>query len=164
MKTTTSRTPASARSGTVRSAAVMDTGVTDRTVVRPPAWLFVATALLTLMCLMMAVAETNLWMHYLIDGGEFVSLIGLAFIAVENFSAASTIGTVTGIDSVMNITPRKNSFDGACGSCADTNCGRKVMKKRMIFGFIRLTPSPIEKLLPMEMPGPLFFSGEKAEP
>jgi hypothetical protein len=30
----------------------------------------------------MAVAETNLWMHYLIDAGEFVSLAGLAFITV----------------------------------------------------------------------------------
>ena len=49
---------------------------------RPPAWLFIATGLLALMCLVMAVAETNLWMHYLIDGGEFVSLMGLAFIAV----------------------------------------------------------------------------------
>ncbi len=49
--------------------------------VRPPAWLFIATAALTLMCLVMAVAETNLWMHYLIDGGEFISLLGLAFIA-----------------------------------------------------------------------------------
>jgi len=44
--------------------------------------LFAATALLTVIVLVMAVAETNLWMHYLIDGGEFVSLIGLAFIAV----------------------------------------------------------------------------------
>lgn len=49
---------------------------------RPPAWLFIATGLLALMCLVMAVAETNLWMHYLIDGGEFVSLLGLVFIAV----------------------------------------------------------------------------------
>jgi hypothetical protein len=47
---------------------------------RPPAWLFVTTALLTLVVLVMAVAETTLWMHYLIDGGEFVSLLGLAFI------------------------------------------------------------------------------------
>ncbi len=49
---------------------------------RPPAWLFIATAVLTLMCLIMAVAETNLWMHYLIDGGEFISLLGLGFIAI----------------------------------------------------------------------------------
>ena len=38
------------------------------------------------------------------------------------------------------------------------------MKNRMIFGFIRLTPSPIEKLFVTEMLGPVFFSGEKAEP
>lgn len=49
---------------------------------RPPGWLFAATAVLTVLVLAMAVAETNLWMHYLIDGGEFVSLLGLAFIAV----------------------------------------------------------------------------------
>jgi hypothetical protein len=46
----------------------------------PPAWLFVATGVLALASLAMAVAETNLWMHYLIDAGEYVSLIGLVFI------------------------------------------------------------------------------------
>ena len=49
---------------------------------RPPLWLIVSTALLTITCLVMAVAETNLWMHYLIDAGEFVSLAGLAFITL----------------------------------------------------------------------------------
>ena len=47
---------------------------------RPPAWLVVATGLLAFGTLAMAVAETNLWMHYLIDAGESISLVGLAFI------------------------------------------------------------------------------------
>ncbi len=47
---------------------------------RPPAWLIVATGILAATCLVLAVAETNLWAHYLIDTGEFVSLFGLAFI------------------------------------------------------------------------------------
>jgi hypothetical protein len=50
---------------------------------RPPAWLMVATAALTFSCLAMAVAETTLWMHYLIDEGEYVSIAGLAFILVS---------------------------------------------------------------------------------
>ena len=49
---------------------------------RPPVWLMGATGLLAAGVLAMAVAETNLWMHYLIDAGESVSLIGLAFILV----------------------------------------------------------------------------------
>ncbi len=47
---------------------------------RPPAWLVGATALLTLVILVLAVAETDLKAHYLIDDGEFVSLFGLGFI------------------------------------------------------------------------------------
>jgi hypothetical protein len=39
-----------------------------------------ATAVLAFGTLTMAVAETSLWMHYLIDAGESISLIGLAFI------------------------------------------------------------------------------------
>ncbi len=50
--------------------------------VGPPRWLLAATAALTVMTLAMAVAETNWWMHYLIDDGEYVSLAGLAFIAL----------------------------------------------------------------------------------
>ena len=46
----------------------------------PPAWLVVATGLLAFGTLAMAVAETSLWMHYLIDAGESISLAGLAFI------------------------------------------------------------------------------------
>lgn len=52
---------------------------------RPPAWLIVATAALALTSLVMAVAETTLWKHYLIDQGEYVSLGGLAFIAAAGF-------------------------------------------------------------------------------
>jgi hypothetical protein len=45
-------------------------------------WLIVSTIVLALTSLVLAVAETNLWAHYLIDGGEFLSLIGLAFIGM----------------------------------------------------------------------------------
>lgn len=48
--------------------------------VRPPVWLILATAMLALVCLALAVAETNLGAHYLIDDGEYISLFGLAFI------------------------------------------------------------------------------------
>lgn len=47
---------------------------------RPPTWLILATGALALACLIMAVAETTLWMHYLIDQGEYLSLAGLVFI------------------------------------------------------------------------------------
>ena len=46
----------------------------------PPVWLVAATAVLAFGSLAMAVAETSLWMHYLIDAGESISLVGLAFI------------------------------------------------------------------------------------
>jgi hypothetical protein len=46
---------------------------------RPPAWLIIATGLLALGVLVMALAETNLWLHYLIDAGESISLVGVAF-------------------------------------------------------------------------------------
>jgi hypothetical protein len=49
---------------------------------RTPTWLIAATAALALGILAMALAETNLWMHYLIDAGESISLLGLAFIFV----------------------------------------------------------------------------------
>jgi hypothetical protein len=49
---------------------------------RAPAWLMAATGALALAVLAMALAETNLWMHYLIDAGESISLVGLAFILV----------------------------------------------------------------------------------
>src|ERR1044071_7151716 len=50
--------------------------------VRAPWWLTVATGALALAVLAMALAETNLWMHYLIDAGASISLAGLAFILV----------------------------------------------------------------------------------
>jgi hypothetical protein len=49
---------------------------------RPPAWLIVATGALALTCLVLAIAETNLWAHYLIDRGEYWSVLGLAFILI----------------------------------------------------------------------------------
>jgi hypothetical protein len=48
---------------------------------RPPGWMIAVTAILAVAVLAMAVAETNLWLHYLIDAGEPVSLAGLAFVA-----------------------------------------------------------------------------------
>ena len=41
-----------------------------------------AVLLLAAGCLAMAVAETSLWMHYLIDAGESISLAGVAFMLV----------------------------------------------------------------------------------
>ena len=49
---------------------------------RPPWWLIASTVALTLACLVMAVAETTLWTHFLIDRGEYLSLGGLGFILV----------------------------------------------------------------------------------
>ena len=52
---------------------------------RPPAWLMIATGVLALTILVLAVAETNLRAHYLIDQGEFISVIGLIFILGAGF-------------------------------------------------------------------------------
>lgn len=49
---------------------------------RPPFWLIACTGVLALTILALAVAETDLKAHYLIDQGEFISVVGLAFIAV----------------------------------------------------------------------------------
>ena len=49
---------------------------------RPPGWLILATAALATALLLMAVTETSLVGHYLIDQGEFLSVLGLVFIAV----------------------------------------------------------------------------------
>ena len=38
------------------------------------------------------------------------------------------------------------------------------MKNRMIFGLSRLMPSPVAQAAKQRDCGPLFFSGEKAEP
>ena len=59
--------------------------VTAKETPRAPGWLMVATGALALAVLAMALAETNLWMHYLIDAGESISLAGLAFILVAGF-------------------------------------------------------------------------------
>lgn len=47
---------------------------------RPPAWLLAITAGLAVTMLVLAVAETNLKAHYLIDQGEYLSVVGLVFI------------------------------------------------------------------------------------
>ena len=44
---------------------------------RPPLWLVVATALMALVLLAMSVGETSLKGQYLIDQGEYLSLVGL---------------------------------------------------------------------------------------
>lgn len=49
---------------------------------RPPAWFMLATAALAVILLLMAVTETSLLGHYLIDQGEFIAIIGLGFVAV----------------------------------------------------------------------------------
>ena len=48
---------------------------------RPPAWLLVATGILALTILGLSVAETSYSAHWLIDEGDYVSIIGLVFIA-----------------------------------------------------------------------------------
>jgi hypothetical protein len=47
---------------------------------KPPRWLLVATITITILLLVMAVAETTLWIHFVVDRGEAISLAGLAFI------------------------------------------------------------------------------------
>lgn len=47
-----------------------------------PRWLVGLTVLLTVVMLYMAVAETAAWTHYFIDTGEYIALIGLAFVVV----------------------------------------------------------------------------------
>ena len=49
---------------------------------RPPAWLIACTGALAVVILVLAVAETNLKAHYLIDQGEFISVVGLGFIVI----------------------------------------------------------------------------------
>ncbi len=47
---------------------------------RPPVWLVVATAAMAVVLLAMSVGETSLKGQYLIDQGEYLSLVGLGFI------------------------------------------------------------------------------------
>lgn len=49
---------------------------------RPPVWLMAATGALAVALLLMAVTETSMVGHYLIDQGEYLSIVGLGFIAV----------------------------------------------------------------------------------
>jgi len=63
---------------TIAEATTTPVGRTRR---RPPAWLLIATGVLAVTILVLSVAETNLKAHYLIDQGEFISVIGLVFIA-----------------------------------------------------------------------------------
>ena len=49
---------------------------------RPPRWLILSTIAFTLLILAMAVAETNLWMHFLVDRGEYISVAGVVCIAL----------------------------------------------------------------------------------
>lgn len=51
---------------------------------RPPAWLLACTGGLAVIILALAVAETNLKAHYLIDQGEYISIFGLVFIAAAS--------------------------------------------------------------------------------
>lgn len=46
----------------------------------PPRWLITITVAATLGLLAISVAETTLWMHFVVDRGEVISLAGLAFI------------------------------------------------------------------------------------
>src|SRR5947208_5622052 len=52
----------------------------DADVARPPGWLVLSTGALAMSCLVLAIAETNLWAHYLIDRGQWLGLAGIAFI------------------------------------------------------------------------------------
>jgi hypothetical protein len=49
---------------------------------KPPVWLVVATGALAVSCLVLAIAETNLWAHYLIGQGRVLGLLGLGFILI----------------------------------------------------------------------------------
>lgn len=49
---------------------------------RPPLWLVVSTAAMAVVLLAMSVGETSLKGQYLIDQGEYLSLVGLLFILV----------------------------------------------------------------------------------
>jgi hypothetical protein len=57
-------------------------GATDVRAERPPLWLVIATAAMAIVLLAMSVGETSLKGQYLIDQGEYLSLVGLVFILV----------------------------------------------------------------------------------
>jgi len=58
------------------------TGDTVAAAGRPPLWLVIATAAMAIVLLAMSVGETSLKGQYLIDQGEYLSVVGLAFILV----------------------------------------------------------------------------------
>ena len=60
---------------------VIDPPVAAAQTRRPPAWLLIATGVLALTILGLSVAETSYSAHWLIDQGDYVSIIGLVFIA-----------------------------------------------------------------------------------
>ena len=74
---------------TVSAAGQFDFSLDSGRSRRPAGWLLIATAGLGLLVLAMALAETNLWLHYLIDAGEYVSLAGLVFILVAGLALYS---------------------------------------------------------------------------
>jgi PAS domain-containing protein len=49
---------------------------------RPPLWLIITTAAMAIVLLAMSVTETSLSGQYLIDQGEYLSLVGLGFILI----------------------------------------------------------------------------------
>ncbi len=53
---------------------------------RPPLWLVIATATMAVVLLAMSVGETSLSGQYLIDEGEYLSLVGLVFILAAGLS------------------------------------------------------------------------------
>ena len=53
--------------------------------IRPPAWFIIATGVLAATMLLLAVSETNLKAHYLIDQGEFISVVGLGFMLLTGW-------------------------------------------------------------------------------
>ena len=52
---------------------------------RPPLWLIITTAAMAMVLLAMSVTETSLTGQYLIDQGEYLSLVGLGFILIAGF-------------------------------------------------------------------------------
>ncbi len=52
----------------------------------PPRWMVVLTGAVAALSFAMAIAETNWWMHYVIDDGEYLSLVGLAVVTVAGLS------------------------------------------------------------------------------
>lgn len=69
--------------GSVQAA---DGGASPHVSQAPPRWLIYSTVALALICLLMAVAETTLWIHFIVDRGEAISLVGLGFILIAGIA------------------------------------------------------------------------------